>query len=302
MLGSGPLIGMSYVEYNPDLALRKGPRLILRRKLFSGWSAVILAALLAFGSENAVADTIRISGTGGAVGTIRLIGEAFRKAYPDVQITIVPSMGSSGAVKAVLAGRLDIGLCGRPTTDEERAQGIMDTRYARTPFVFGINRNVKRTGLTMASVVEIYEGKRTRWEDGSRIRLILRPPTDSDIPVLRKMSPEMNAALESALHREGMIVAETDQDMADALEKTPGGFGGTTLSLVLSEKRAIRVLALNGITPSLRTIADGSYPYTKTFCMVTRKNPSATVRRFIDFVRSPAATAILAKNGQAAVR
>jgi phosphate transport system substrate-binding protein len=273
-----------------------------RRKTFSGWTAAILAALLIFGSRNAHADTIRISGTGGAIGTIRFLGEAFRKVHPDIQVDIVPGMGSSGAIKAVLAGRLDIGLCSRPATDEERAQGAVDTRYARTPFVFGVHRNVKRTGLTLASVVEIYAGKRNRWEDGSRVRLVLRPPTDSDIPTLKQMSPEMNEAVEIALRREGMIVTQTDQDAADAIENTPGAFGAITLALVLSEKRSIRVLALNGITPSAGAIVEGPYPYTKTFCMVTRKNPPAAVRRFLDFVRSPAAAAILAKYGQAPVR
>jgi phosphate transport system substrate-binding protein len=277
---------------------------ILRRrgKTFSGWTAAILAALLSFGPRNALADTIRISGTGGAIGTIRFLGEAFRKVHPDIQVDIVQGMGSSGAIKAVLAGGLDIGLCSRPATEKERAQGAVDTRYARTPFVFGVHRTVKRTGLTLASVVEIYAGKRNRWEDGGRVRLVLRPPTDSDISILKNMSPEMNSAVEIAMRREGMIVAQTDQDAADVIENTPGAFGANTLALVLSEKRSIRVLALNGITPSVRAIVDGSYPYTKTFCMVTRKNPPAAVRRFLDFVRSPAAAVILAKYGQAAVQ
>lgn len=273
-----------------------------RGKIFSGWTAAILAALLAFCPRNALADTLRISGTGGAIGTIRFLREAFRKVHPDIEVIIVSGMGSSGAIKAVLAGRLDIGLCGRPATETERAQGVVDTRYARTPFVFGVNRNVSRTGLTLASVVEIYAGKKNRWEDGGRIRLVLRPPVDSDTPILKKMSPEMDEALKIALHREGMIVAQTDQEAADIIENTPGAFGAITLALVLSEKRAIRVLSLNGITPSVRSLSDGSYPYAKTFCMVTRENPSAAARQFLDFVRSPAAAAILAKNGQAAVR
>ena len=281
-------------EWNPILCPRRKRPLV--------WTAAILAGLLAFGTRNALAETLRISGTGGAIATIRLLGEAFRKIHPDMQVDIVPGMGSSGAIKAVLAGRLDIGLCGRPATAEERAQGAVDMRYARTPFVFGVHRTVKKTGLTMASVVEIYAGKRNRWEDGVRVRLVLRPPSDSDIPALKKMSPEMNAAVESALRREGMIVAQTDQDAADVIENTPGAIGATTLALVLSENRAIRVLALNGIAPSVRAIVDGSYPYTKTFCMVTRNNPSAAVRRFLDFVRSPEAAAILTKNGQVPVR
>jgi phosphate transport system substrate-binding protein len=280
----------------------RSPVLIRRRKVFSGCAAAILAALLAAGPRSAVADTIRISGIGGAAETIRLLGEAFRKVRPDVRFALLPSIGSEGAVKAVVAGDLDIGLCARPLTGEERAQGAVETRYARTPLAFGVNRSVKTSGLTLASVVEIYAGKRNYWEDGSRVRLILRPPTDSDAPVLKRMSPEMDVAVESASRRVGMTMAMTDEDLANAIEKTPGAFGATTLALVVSEKRAIRVLALNGIVPSVRALVDGSYPYSRMFCMVTRKHPPAAVRRFIDFVRSSAGASILAKNGQAAVR
>jgi len=252
------------------------------------------------GSRSAVAETIRISGTGGAIGTMRILGEAFRKTHPGIRVDILPGMGSSGSVKAVLAGRLDIGLSARTLSGEERAQGVVETRYARTPFVFGVNGTLKMTGLTLGGLAEIYAGKRD-WENGKRIRLVLRPPEDSDIPVLKSMSPAMSAAIDIALRRKGMIVATTGHDAVDAIESVPGAFGGTTLSLVLSEKRALRILSLDGITPSVRTMAGRSYPYSKTFFMVTKNNPRASVRRFIDFVRSPAGAAILAKNGQGAV-
>lgn len=272
-----------------------------RRKTISGWAVAVLAVLLVSGPRSAVAETIRISGAGGAIGTIRILGEAFRKIYPEIRVDVLPSMGSSGSVKAVLAGRLDIGLSVRTLSGEERAQGVVETRYARTPFVFGVNSTLKMTGLTLEDVAGIYGGKRD-WENGKRIRLVLRPPEDSDIAVLKSMSPAMSAAVDIALRRKGMIMATTGHDAADAIESVPGAFGATTLSLLLSEKRALRILSLDGITPSIRTMADGSYPYSKTFFMVTRKNLPASVRRFIDFVRSPAGAAILAKNGQEAVR
>lgn len=276
--------------------------MIHRRKTFSVWPAAMLVVLLLFGVRAAVAETLRISGTGGAIGTMRHLGEAYRKLHPDVHFEFMPGMGSSGAAKAVIAGRLDIGLCGRPATEEERAQGVVDIRYAKTPYVFGVNRSVKRAGITLATAVDIYAGKRKRWEDGSRIRPILRPPMDSDIPVLKNMSREMAAAVDIAMRREGMVVAMTDQDAADAIEITPGAFGATTLALILSEGRGIRALALNGTVPSTRAILDGSYPFTKTFCMMTRQNPPPAVRRFVEFVRSPKGAAILAKYGQIAVR
>lgn len=244
---------------------------------------------------------IRISGTGGAIGTMKILGEAFRKTNPGVRVDILPGIGSSGSIKAVQQGHLDIGLSARALNGGERGGDVVETRYARTPFVFGVNGSLKMTGLTLESVAAIYAGKRD-WENGKRIRLVLRPRGDSDIPVLRSMSPAMHAAVDAALRRDGMIVATTDQDAADAIETVPGAFGGTTLSLVLSEKRALSVVSLRGVMPSIRTMADRSYPYSKTFFMVTKNPPPPSVRRFIDFVRSPAGVAILARNGQEPVR
>lgn len=265
------------------------------------WAAAVLAVLFLSGARCAVAETIRISGTGAAIETMRTLGEAFRKTTPWIRVEMLPGIGSSGSIKAVIAGSLDIGLSGRRLSDEERAQGLMDTRYARTPFVFGANRTLKMTGMTLGGVAGIYAGKRD-WEDGRRIRLVLRPPEDSDIPVMKGMSPAMKSAVDAALGRRGMIVATTDHDAADAIETVPGAFGGTTLAIILSEKRDIRILSLDGITPSVRAMVARSYPYSKTFYMVTKNNPRIPIRRFIDFVRSPEGAAILLKNGQESTR
>ncbi len=285
-----------------EIVSREGsPYLIRRWKTWAIRAVAVLAVLLMWGSRSAVADTIRISGTGGAMETMRMLGKAFRKAYPGTRIVLFPGMGSSGGVKATLAGRLDIGLTGRALSDGERAKGLLETKYARTPFVFAVHRSVGITGLTLDGVAGIYSGKRD-WGNGKRIRLVLRPWEDSDIPTLKRMSPKMSAAVDIAMRRKGMIVATTDHDAADAIETIPGAFGGITLALVLSEKRALRVLALDGVVPSVRTLTDRSYPYGKTFYMVTRNDPPAAVRRFMAFVRSPAGAAILSKNGQAPVR
>ncbi|HAM33961.1 MAG TPA: ABC transporter substrate-binding protein [Deltaproteobacteria bacterium] len=272
-----------------------------RSKTCAILAVAVLAVLFLSGSRSAVAATIRISGTGGAMESMRILGKAFRKAYPDDRIVLLPEMGSSGSVKATLAGRLDIGLAGRPLNGEERNLGIQATKYAMTPFVFAVHRTVRITGLTLDGVAGIYAGKRD-WENGKRIRLVLRPREDSDTPILKGMSPKMSAAVDIAMRRRGMIVAMTDHDAADAIENVPGAFGGTTLALVLSEKRAIRVLALDGVVPSVRALTDRSYPYGKSFYMVTKNDPPAAVRRFMDFVRSPAGAAILSKNGQVQVR
>ena len=273
----------------------------LRREICPGFAAAVLAALLALGPRTAVAGTIRISGTGGAIGTMRILGEAFRKVRPDTRVVVMPSIGTGGAIRAVCDGDLDVGLSSRPPNAGECSRGCVARAYAKTPFVFGVNASIATTGLTLPEIADIYSGRKDRWENGSRIRLVLRPPTESDIPRLKAMSPEMAAAVEWALRREGLIVAMTDQDTADLIEKTPGAFGGVTLALIISEKRDIRALELNGVVPTARALADGSYPYSKTFYMITKRNPPPAVRQFVSFVRSPAGRAILSKNGQNAV-
>ena len=276
---------------------------VTRRKSPSGWWAVaVLAALFALGPQGAFAGTIRVSGTGGAIGTMRILGEEFEKIHPDTRVVVMPSIGTSGAIKAVIAGDLDVGVATRTANTEECAGGCVARAYARTPFVFGVSRDVAETRVTLAEAADIYAGKKIRWANGTRLRLVVRPPGESDIDILKGMSPELSVAVESALHRDGMILALTDQDSADVIEKTPGAFGALTLSLVVSEKREVRVLALDGIVPSVRSLRDGTYRYAKTFHLVTRRNAPPAVRQFVDFVRSPAVRAILSKNGQAAVQ
>ncbi len=273
-----------------------------RRRIALCGAAVALAALIALGPRGAAAGTIRVSGTGGAIETMRTLGEMFGKIHRDTRVVVAPSIGTNGAIKAVLKEDLDVGLATRPPTVEECAQGCEATAYARTPFVIGVNRQVDETGMTVLELADIYMGKKVRWANGTRLRLVTRPEGESDIAILKSMSPEMSVAVEWALRREGMILGLTDQDSADAIERTPGAIGSLTLAIILSEKRAIRPLALDGTAPSLQTLRNGTYRYSKTFYLVTRRDAPPAVRAFVDFVQSPAAKAVLSKYGQLAVR
>jgi phosphate transport system substrate-binding protein len=228
---------------------------------------------------------------------MRLLAEMFRKAEPGVDMVILRSIGSSGGIRAAIAGKLDIGLSARPPSPEETAQGARPTAYARTAFVFAVHPDVKRSDITLAEVIEIYAGRKSTWDDGSFLRLILRPAFDTDTIALRSMSPEMAYAVEQSQKREGLIVATTDQNSADAIERTNGSFGTTTLALVVSEKRRMRVLSLSGVNPTTKSVRDGTYPLTKTFYMVTRPTPLPAAEKFIRFVRSPEGEAILSRVG-----
>jgi phosphate transport system substrate-binding protein len=278
-----------------------GPEACVKREkrtpgAFVSWLVPLFLAAAVF-PGNVRAETLRITGTGGAIGGMRLLAEAFRKAEPGVEVIIPKSIGSSGGIRAALAGKLDIGLSARQLSPEERAQGARQTAYAKTAFVFAVNPDVERSDIALAEAIDIYAGRKTTWDDGTALRLILRPAADTDTITLRNISPEMAYAVEQSQKREGLIVAMTDQNSADAIERTGGSFGTTTLALVVSEKRRIRMLSLSGVKPTTKSVRDRTYPYTKTFFLVTRQVPSPAAERFIRFVRSPEGKAILSRVG-----
>jgi phosphate transport system substrate-binding protein len=196
-----------------------------------------------------------------------------------------------------LHGAIDVGVSGEPPTEAEAKQGALAIEYAKTPFVFATSNQNAVSGLTVKELVEIYSGKTTAWPDGQRLRLVLRPEGDSDNRVLRAISPVMDEAVKKALSRAGMKIAVTDQDSADAIHTIPGALGTSTLALIISENRPLKALSIDGVLPSPRTIADGSYPYFKPMYIVTRPNPSELTKLFIAFVRSDAGRRILARLG-----
>lgn len=257
--------------------------------------AVSVAALSGTGSV--YAEEIRIGGTGGALATMQLLGEAYARTRPGIQIIIVPALGSGGGIKAALAGAIQIAVSARPLTDAEIKAGAVAVEYGRTPFVFATANTNRSPGLTQQALVDIYAGRTERWPDGTRIRLVLRPAGDSDSDMINSMSAAMRDALAAAGKRKGMALAVTDQDAADSLEKIPGALGTSTLAQILAEQRKLKALRLDNVEPNAQSIANGSYPYYKQLFMVTTPKTSPVARQFIAFVQSPAGHEILTRTG-----
>ncbi|MBI5196547.1 MAG: substrate-binding domain-containing protein [Nitrospirae bacterium] len=142
---------------------------------------------------------IKIGGTGSALGPMNEMAHAFQKKHPDVNIIIVPSLGSGGGIKAVTEGAIDIGLSGRPLKTDEAKEGITAFECARTPFVFVTAHKTKGINFTLQDFAKIYAGEIKNWPDGTPIHVVLRPEGDMDSILLKGMSPEMDKTLKKVL-------------------------------------------------------------------------------------------------------
>ena len=82
-----------------------------------------------------------------------------------------------------------------------------------------------------------------------------------------------------------------------AIEHIPGALGASSLALLLAEKRPLSLVAINGVTPSPDTFANGSYPYGKLLYIITKREPSGSQAAFLKFLFSPAGQTILRATG-----
>jgi len=258
--------------------------------------ATVASALLLLAGL-AGAESFRIGGTGAALGTMRVLGDEFRKTRPRLEIEVLPSLGSPGGIRAVLAGAVDIGVAARPLKPEELAAGAEQTSVGITPFVFAVAATSKVTALSAADLIDIYAGKTTRWPDGSPVRLVLRSPSGAEIALLYSISPQMKEAHMLAEKRPGLLTTSTDQENADALETIPGAIGVISFAQLVSEKRSLHALQIDGVAPTPATLRTGRYRLRVPLYFITGARPSPRAREFIAFTRSAAGAALLSSNG-----
>lgn len=265
----------------------------------TGSRVVAIMTVLAFLAPAVFAEeTIRVSGTGAAIGGMKLLGEAFGKKHPGVTVVVYPSLGSTGGIKAVAAGKLDLAVSARRVKEEEKVPGLVEKPYAKSPYIFATSSSNPASGLRLAEIRDIYAGKITTWPDGRMISLVLRPAHDASTDFLENLSPEMKDAVASSKKRPGMFIGVTDHDAADQIERTPGSFGMTSYTLVASEKRNIKPLAVDGISPAGKDGVNEKYPYSITLSLVYVKDRTGPgMESFLRYISSKEGEKILKMNG-----
>lgn len=255
--------------------------------------AAVAATLgpLAAAAQTRPPGELRIGGTGAGLGPLQRLLES------QPQVRFVPSLGTGGGLKALAAGMIDIALSARALGEAEVAQGLVAREFFRTPMVFAVHAQVPARQVTRGELAALYGGRTPNWSDGVPVRPVLRPQTDSDTRFVQSLGPAMAEAQELAAKRPGVLVAATDSDASEALERVAGSLGVSTLGLLRAEQRRVQVLDLDGVRPGLETLAAGRYPHVKTIWIVTRGSPGNEVQAALAALQSRKSQQTLAALG-----
>lgn len=246
-------------------------------------------------------DVVRIGGTGSGLGGIALLADAFLKKNPTARIEILPSVGSSGGIRALIDSRLDITLSNRTPNEAESKNQLTSTEFARTAFVVAVHQDLGIRQLTTAELVRLYSENSATFPNGKRARPVLRSTDATDTALLKLFSPELSSAIDAASKRRGLLDASTDTECADLIEKTPGAFGPLSLGLIVSEKRPLVALTIDKFKPSVAALESGEYPFYKRLFMIQSPRSNPLAQRFSAFVQSTEGRKILSSSGHATV-
>ena len=263
-------------------------------------SAIVMVAavaVLAALATPARADSVWIGGSGTATALMRLLAVAYQRQYPQDNIIVNSPLGSSGGIKALNAGAIDVALTGRPLRERERSGGLAAIEFARTPLVIAVPNTNPAVDINFTQLAALYAGTSPAWPDGNRVRVVLRIRDDSDSRTLASFSPAVALALDAALARPGMYIAINDEEAAAAIVRLPGAIGTAGLAQIVAGRLPLKALALAGLPPSVEAIRSGQYPYYKRMFLVASKAVTPATERFIRFVQSPEGARILTANG-----
>ncbi|GLQ88151.1 LysM peptidoglycan-binding domain-containing protein [Dyella flagellata] len=258
---------------------------------------LLSAALIGAGFSTAVLAAATQSLTWrGDVVTANSVVKGVAKAWQASghgPVQMQPFNTASG-LDAVAGGSADIAGSARPSSGSATDSGLNFTPVAWDGLVLVTSQSNPVSNLTLQQVHDIYFGKITNWKqlggnDAPIDVFAVASPGDGVEYSLRKLVFGRGSQPVAAPR---LYVNTTQLEQSVALD--PRAFGVTTLSSVAGNGK-IKMLHIDGTTPSTAAVASGAYPLFVPLYLVT--NPSspnaAAAKAFVDFALSDKGAAAL---------
>ena len=267
-------------------------------------AVLLVAALTGCGTTNTdtpkdngqVSGTVSTDGSTSMEKVIGFLSEAYMNKNSAVKVTYNPT-GSGSGIKAVQAGSCDIGLASRDLKPEE-ATDLNGTVVAIDGIAMIVNKENPVKDLTIEQIAALYKGEITNWSEVG----------GADAPVVligREATSGTRDGFESITDTEDACKYNQELtstgDVVQTVSSNPNAIGYASLASV---KDTVKLISVEGVTPSTETIQDGSYKIQRNFVMVTKKNAelSPAAKSFFEFATSSAADEWIIEAGAVPVK
>ena len=288
-------------------------------------AAVIALAAFASPAFAQSRDTIQIAGSSTVLPFASIVAEEFGAAFPEFKTPVVGSGGTGGGLKQFCEGvgdnTIDIANASRPIRDSEReacvAAGVTDIREVQFGFdgiVFASSASRGDFALTPLFVYkavaakvpvdgQLVDNPYTNWNEidaslpDQPIALAIPGSNHGTREVFQERV--VDAGCEAAGLPEGApedactalrqdVVVEIAGDYTETLARltsNPDTVGVFGLSFYDQNRDTLKVATIDGVTPSLETVAAGEYPVSRPLFFYVKGEHIGVVPGIEEFVQ-----------------
>lgn len=269
----------------------------MKKILLLTLSGILALTLLTGCGKKGVEGSVATDGSTSMEKVIGSLGESFTNENKDVKFTYNPT-GSGSGITAVSEDRCDIGLSSRNLKDEEKSKGLEETVLALDGIAIIVSPDNDIKDLSTEDIAKIYKGEITNWKDvGGK---------DAEIVVIgREAGSGTRDGFESITKTENACKYRQELtstgDVITTVAGNPDAIGYASLASV---NKNVKTLKVNGVSPSEKTVQDGSYVIQRPFVIVTKtdKKLSKAAQAFFDYITSKDASDIISKAGAVPVK
>jgi len=237
--------------------------------------------------QDPLAGVYRIGGGDAAIANVKALADAFAALHPGVIFQMDTTLGSDGGVNLAADGTLDLGMASRELTaaEAERVDRVL-VGVAGTGLV--VHQTNQLGSLTTAEVQAIYSGKITDWSG-------LGFPKGPIIPLVREKGSAVRTTFENHFfggkptYGAGVLEIQGGDQMRQAVAGQTGALGMVGVTSDVPDAAGIRLLRVDGVSPSKNALRDGLYKLRRPLYLVFSRTaePKLAITQFLTFIKSP---------------
>jgi phosphate transport system substrate-binding protein len=216
------------------------------------------------------------------------LAEQFKAQHPGTTFDIAAE-GSATGFAALIDKTAAIGMASRPAKPEEIANGkakgvdLKETIVAYDGIAVIVNTASSIKGLTKKQVEQIFTGEVTDWSavggSGGKISVYTRNTSSGTYAEFKELAMKKRDYAQDSQKLAG------NEQIAQEVGKNPNGVG--YVGLAYTKASGIKVVPIDGASPSKESVLAKNYPYARPTFFYTNGEPTGVVKDFIDFTVSP---------------
>jgi phosphate transport system substrate-binding protein len=226
------------------------------------------------------------------------LAEQFKAQHPGTTFDIAAE-GSATGFAALIDKTAAIGMASRPAKPEEIANGkakgvdLKESIVAYDGIAVIVNTPNSIKGLTKKQVEQIFTGEITDWSavggSGGKISVYTRNTSSGTYAEFKELAMKKRDYAPDSQKLAG------NEQIAQEVGKNPNGVG--YIGLAYTKASGIKVVPIDGASPSKESVLAKSYPYARPTFFYTNGEATGVVKEFIDFTVGPEGQKIVEQVG-----